>query len=106
MSFYRTSSGEGHIAWDGALWHSEGLNHPTPAGANAAFDLHVIVDLQVALLLRLADAQHRPRWLWVSRKRCPERWLDLRRAVYGPARSAALTPYTDGSDVMPKERSA
>jgi len=34
------------------------------------------------LLVRTSDAQSRVRWLWLARSRQPQRWLDLRRAVF------------------------
>jgi len=44
--------------------------------------LVVQLDWQQTLLVRTSDAQSRVRWLWLARSRQPQRWLDLRRAVF------------------------
>jgi toxin CptA len=76
----RSPSGE--LRWDGAGWTG-------PAGA-AGGALVVALDLQRMLLVRW-QAPASPRWLWLERSRCPQRWLDLRRAVYSRARPQALS---------------
>lgn len=79
-SWLRSPSGE--LQWDGAGWTG-------PAGA-AGGALDVALDLQQVLLVRW-QAPASPRWLWLERSRCPQRWLDLRRAVYSRARPQALS---------------
>ena len=71
----------GQLAWDGQFWRWEGPGYQ--AGA-AEQKLSVVVDLQNLLLLRLENPAHAHLWLWAQRKVLPERWLDLRRAVYSP----------------------
>ena len=53
--------------------------------------LTVIVDFQSLLLLRLENPAYAHLWLWAERHVLPERWLDLRRAVYAPHRTVKQT---------------
>jgi toxin CptA len=63
------------VRWDGAAWFLDG---PWPLHeARAA----VALDLQARLLVHLRDGR-RGQWLWLERAAGPERWNDLRRAVY------------------------
>jgi toxin CptA len=83
LSWLASPSGE--LQWDGAGWSAPALA-VTGAGA-----LEVALDLQRLLLVRL----HAPgvsHWVWLERRRCPHRWLDLRRAVYSRATPQALPP--------------
>ncbi len=81
LSWWRSPRGELH--WDGATWTG-------PAGV-AIDQLEVALDVQRALLVRWQAAASAG-WLWLERNRCPQRWLDLRRAVYSRARPPALPP--------------
>jgi hypothetical protein len=47
----------------------------------------VLLDLQAHLWLRVVPIGHACQWLWLERSSQPERWMDLRRAVYSRARS-------------------
>jgi toxin CptA len=76
----------GLLAWDGEVWRWESPGYQ--AGV-AEYTLSVLGDFQHALLLRLENQAHARLWLWVERSAFPERWLDLRRAVYSPRRSLA-----------------
>jgi hypothetical protein len=69
----------GRLHWDGQLWRweSPGYQSGTPARS-----LSVALDLQRVMLIRLDNHDHASLWLWVHRTALPERWLDLRRAVY------------------------
>ena len=73
-------SPQGELRWDGTSW-------TWPGGAGAT-GLDVALDLQRILLVRRREsgAAH---WLWLERSRDPQRWLDLRRAVYSRARTEA-----------------
>jgi toxin CptA len=74
----------GVLAWDGAGWTwREG------AGAAAAGTIELSLDVQHTMLVRWHDGGSR-RWLWLERRRCRERWDDVRRAVYSRARPHAL----------------
>jgi len=90
----------GQLAWDGDVWHWESPGYQTGVGEHA---LSVIADFQQRLLLRLENQAGASLWLWVEKNAMPERWLDLRRAVYSPHKShASLRPH----DVAPAELSA
>ncbi|MBS0454819.1 MAG: hypothetical protein JSS14_26270 [Proteobacteria bacterium] len=69
--------GEGvQLRWDGVHWSCTGTTRLGGAGAS------IHLDLQSLVLVRL-NAPGRPAaWLWLERANCPERWLDLRRALY------------------------
>lgn len=85
--FRRTPVGQ--LAWDGQCWRWEGTGYLTGA---AEQKLTVIVDFQSLLLLRLENPAHAQLWLWAERRMLPERWLDLRRAVYSPHKASKQTP--------------
>ncbi len=76
----------GQLAWDGEAWHWESSGYQTGV---TEYELSVIADFQHRLLLRLENPAHARLWLWVERSTQPERWLDLRRAVYSPRKSSA-----------------
>ena len=71
----------GQLAWDGAVWRWESLGYQ--AGA-ADYALSVVADFQHVLLLRLENQAHASLWLCAERAAFPQRWLDVRRAVYSP----------------------
>lgn len=76
----------GQLAWDGDVWRWESVVYQTGAGEHA---LSVIADFQQRLLLRLENPDGASLWLWVEQNAMPERWMDLRRAVYSPHKSRA-----------------
>lgn len=87
----------GQLAWDGEAWRWES---PGYQAGIAEHELSVIADVQHGLLLRLENRASASLWLWVEQSAMPERWLDLRRAVYSPHRPpAALPPH----DFLPAE---
>ena len=69
------------LNFDGLHW-----SIPGAAGLHAA-DARVALDCQSWLLVRLAEPRRARRWVWLERRALPERWQDLRRAVYSRARS-------------------
>ncbi len=75
----------GQLAWDGQLWRWESSGYQTGI---AGQKLVVIADFQQVLLLRINNQAHASLWLWAERNALPERWLDLRRAVYSPQKAA------------------
>lgn len=81
LAWLRSPRGELH--WDGAGWTA-----PHEAGAGS---LRVALDLQQVMLVRWLGPQS-ARWIWLERRRSPQRWLDVRRAVYSRARPPALSP--------------
>lgn len=81
--WWRTPGGT--LVWDGARWNWS----VRPETADA--EVSVALDLQRALLLRWRAAGA-SRWIWLERGSRPERWDDIRRAVYSRARPTALQP--------------
>jgi len=75
-------SSVGSMAWDGDKWSLSAVQAPS-GGAVA-----VALDLQQWILLQW-QAEAGSRWLWVERRAKPERWDDMRRAVYSRARPQA-----------------
>ena len=73
----------GMLTWDGQVWclHDQGAGHEDALG-----EVHVMLDVQKALLLRWQPAsdtlQAPPTWLWLEAQQSNVRWQDLRRAVY------------------------
>ena len=88
----------GQLAWDGDVWRWESPGYQTGAGEHA---LSVIADFQQRLLLRLENQAGASLWLWVERNTLPERWMDLRRAVYSPHKLRAASPPHDFVPVEP-----
>ncbi len=76
---------EGQLAWDGEVWRWQSASYQA---GEATYRLTVGTDLQRVLLLRLENSDRASLWLWVDAARQPDRWLDLRRAVYSPGRTA------------------
>jgi toxin CptA len=72
-----TASAE--LSFDGRHWSLAG-----PAGLRAA-RVKAALDFQSSLLVCLTDARRARRWVWLDRSARPERWQDLRRAVYSRA---------------------
>ncbi|VTU35133.1 hypothetical protein E5CHR_03983 [Variovorax sp. PBL-E5] len=70
------------LSFDGQHWS---LSGSTVLRAAAA---HVALDLQSLLLVRVIESGRTQRWIWLDRHAKPERWRDLRRAVYSRAPSA------------------
>jgi len=76
----------GELRWDGQAWLWR-----TPGTEAGPVGLHVHLDFQQHLLLCLRQGSGRSVWCWAERRLRPERWGDLRRAVYSPARSQAVS---------------
>jgi hypothetical protein len=74
----------GPLDWDGAVWSFTPQGRPAITGL-----LQLHVDGQRFLLLRLLPEGERGQWLWATKPMQPERWADLRRAVYSRARRDA-----------------
>ena len=81
------SSPLGTLAWDGQCWRWQSNGYQ--AGV-AEYEVVVAADFQHIVLLRLQNPARARLWLWAERSTLPERWLDLRRAVYSPHRELAL----------------
>ncbi len=81
----------GVLHWDAQCWHWES---PAYQAGTPVRRLSVVLDFQRVLLLRLENQDHARLWLWAERMAMPERWLDLRRAVYAHQH---LSPLSDDS---------
>ena len=77
------SSRAGTLTWDGQVWHWASTGYR--AGV-AEYQVAVAADFQHLVLLQLENQANARLWLWAERRALPERWLDLRRAVYSPQR--------------------
>ncbi|MBU2276296.1 MAG: hypothetical protein KKF51_19185 [Gammaproteobacteria bacterium] len=78
----------GALHWDGHLWHLVDLGPKGVLGALSA-PPEVLLDMQTHLWVSVLPAGRRRIWLWLERSSQPERWMDLRRAVYSRARPGA-----------------
>lgn len=75
----------GQLAWDGEVWRWQSAGYQA---GEATYRLTAGADFQRVLLLRLENSAAASIWLWADAARQPDRWLDLRRAVYLPGRSS------------------
>lgn len=82
----------GDLHWGGAHWELKSAGRSVD-GAR----LRVHADLQRFMLVRLESADQPPCWLWLERRAHPERWNDLRRAVYSRAETAGTNMPLDPS---------
>ncbi|RYF76131.1 MAG: hypothetical protein EOO22_02995 [Comamonadaceae bacterium] len=79
------------LVWDGQRWFLSEAPH-------AIANLSVHVDLQSAMLVRVASGRH-ARWIWLRAADAPPCWLDLRRAVHArPGRAGAAGPVRSASE--------
>lgn len=78
--------GAGVLHFDGLYWSLTG--GPASRGMHAA-RASVALDFQSLMLLCLSEPGRARRWIWIEHRAMPERWRDLRRAVYSRAPSAA-----------------
>ena len=71
----------GLLQWDGVHWHLE-TDQRGRSAHSLQGTLWVRLDLQHHLWVCLDGQDGRNAWLWLERQGAPERWGDLRRAVY------------------------
>jgi hypothetical protein len=93
MARFRSTGGT-DLVFDGQHWSMSGGVEAPMARAS------VMLDLQALLLIRLTGAAGRARWVWAERRAMPERWRDLRRALYSraaPAEPAEVMARPPGS---------
>ena len=77
----------GVLQFDGQAW-TLGQTAKSFSGPLAlSVPPEVLLDLQAHLWVRIVPIGHSSQWLWLERSSQPERWMDLRRAVYSRARS-------------------
>ena len=81
------SQPRGVLQFDGQAW-TLGQTAKSFSGPLAlSVPPEVLLDLQAHLWVRIVPIGHSSQWLWLERSSQPERWMDLRRAVYSRARS-------------------
>lgn len=78
------SAAVANLGFDGQHWSLR-----EPAGAPGTVRANVALDLQSLLLIRLTAPGRSPRWVWLEQRAMPERWRDLRRALYSRAPASA-----------------
>lgn len=90
----------GMLQFDGHTWT---LHHGRTSGTSQALSgpPEVVLDLQAHLWVRIMPSGDSPLWLWLERSSQPERWMDLRRAVYSRA-----TPDVDNVDETARQAAA
>ncbi|MDP3138222.1 MAG: hypothetical protein Q8N17_18050 [Burkholderiaceae bacterium] len=93
------SLSSGHLDWDGNDWNWAEAGQSLRSGGR----VHLGLDLQRALLLRLRDAEGATRWVWLERSADPTHWDDLRRAVcaHGAAAAAVQALRTGRNSGLP-----
>ncbi len=81
----------GELHWDGQQWWLDSLLPGCPPmQLQGAPEVHW--DLQGHLWVSVCAATGRPRiWLWLESRQQPERWPDLRRAVYSRAGAGTVS---------------
>lgn len=88
------------LHFDGHGWS---LSRATAFGEGR---VEVCLDFQVLMLLNLSEPGCSRRWMWLERAADPQRWQDLRRAVYsrapmaGQDTSAAISPTLGASSSL------
>jgi hypothetical protein len=95
----------GRLQWDGQRWRWESEVYRSGTALEPPV---VVIDVQLALLLRLNNQAGAVWWLWAERsaqKHPSAHWLDLRRAVYAKRRPATLQG-SDGVDSTLNESAA
>ncbi|GER18232.1 hypothetical protein [Variovorax boronicumulans] len=78
------------LHFDGSHWSLTGAD---PTRGVLAARAVVALDFQSLLLVRLAEPGRAARWVWLEQRAMPERWRDVRRAVY--ARPPVAEPAGD-----------
>lgn len=80
------NSPNGQLAWDGQGWRWESASYQSGvAGQNVL----VLADFQRVILVRLENQAHASLWLLLEQQAMPERWMDLRRALYSPCKQSS-----------------
>lgn len=69
----------GQLRWDGQAWWW--LPDDAAQADEHAVSMALHLDLQSAVLVRMAGAPGRMQWRWLERGAAPARWNELRRAL-------------------------
>ncbi|MFN7856152.1 MAG: hypothetical protein ACK5OA_06160 [Acidovorax sp.] len=86
----------GDLVWDGAGWllQSAGAGQYDRRSGALKGRPQPLIDLQSHLWVALTAADHQRIWIWLERAHDPQRWIDLRRAVYSRAASGSADELT------------
>lgn len=77
----------GMLRWDGQSWSVVlAAGHADAQVRALSGPPGVFLDMQSHLWVHVSPAGRRDLWLWLGRSSQPERWMDLRRAVYSRAK--------------------
>ena len=88
------NSPSGQLAWDGECWHWESVSYQSGVAEQT---VSVVADFQRVILVRTENQAHASMWLLLEQRAMPERWMDLRRALYSPRRTTASASGADFS---------
>lgn len=89
------NSPSGQLAWDGQGWRWESVSYQSGvAGQNVS----VLADFQCVILVRLENQAHASLWLLLEQQAMPERWMDLRRALYSPCKQSSQAALHTAAD--------
>lgn len=80
--------GTSQLEFDGRHWMASGGMTVVRGAA-----VRVALDFQSLMLVRLVRPGRSEYWAWLDRRSMPERWADLRRAVYSRAPSNVSAAY-------------
>lgn len=80
------NSPSGQLAWDGEYWHWESASYQSGVADQS---VSVVADFQRVMLVRMENQAHASMWLLLEQHAMPERWMDLRRALYAPRDTAS-----------------
>lgn len=77
----------GTLRWDGQSWSvTVADGHGDTQARALSGPPGIFLDMQSHLWVHVSPAGRRDLWLWLERSSQPERWMDLRRAVYSRAK--------------------
>lgn len=86
------SQPRGVLQFDGQAWTLGQTTKSFSGPLALSVPPEVLLDLQAHLWVRVLPIGHSSQWLWLERSSQPERWMDLRRAVYSRAVPGADNP--------------
>lgn len=87
--WYLRQTPVGALRWDGESWYWLPAS-PSPGACSVPLTTppQVSLDLQLVLLLSLNAKGQRACWLWLEQSQLPDRWDDLRRALFSKRQGA------------------
>lgn len=77
------NSPKGQLAWDGEAWRWESVSYQSGVAEQT---LSLVADFQRVMLVRMENQAQASIWLLLEQQAMPERWMDLRRALYSPGK--------------------